>query len=378
MRIIADAKLFFAKECFAGFGELTLVPGREIVRDSIGSADALLVRSITEITAELLEGSSVKFIGTATSGTDHVDVGYLLDRGIQFADAKGCNANAVVDYCIAGLGYYQMIREIDVRDSKVGIVGYGHVGSVFARRLAALGIDTVICDPPLQSVATERDSRDLFKSLQEIARCQVVSLHVPLTTTADSPTQNLIEADFLSALPEQALLMNTCRGSVVNEQDLLKLLDQRQDLTCIVDVWKNEPQIDAALAGSVAIATPHIAGYSVEAKCSATFQLLESFCDYFELAPTTLPEANLINKEAIADSCLIENDAWATLLKCLPIEQISTEFKSSIAQVSRDKAFDEFRSKLMARREFRSLRTAASRFSEQQRKILVAQGISLA
>ena len=377
MKIIADANMFFAKECFAGLGELTLVPGREIIRESLESADALLVRSITPITAELLEGTPVKFVGTATSGTDHVDVGYLLDRGIQFADAKGCNANAVVDYCFAGLAYHQMVREIDVRDSKVGIVGYGHVGSLFASRLAALGIDTVICDPPLQAVATNRVDRDLFKSLQEIACCPVISLHVPLAITTDFPTQNLIAEDFLSSLPEQALLMNTCRGSVVNEQDLLELLGQRQDLTCIVDVWENEPQIDAALAARVAIATPHIAGYSVEAKCSATFQLVDKFCDYFALSQTNLPETNLIGKEAIAGSSLFKNDAWATLLKCLPIEQISAEFKSSIAQGSREKAFDEFRKTLMSRREFRSLRTAVSGFSEQQRRILLAQGISL-
>jgi len=152
LKIVADADLYRVSEKFADLGELQLVPGREISSAHVQNADALLVRSITKVNQELLKGSSIKFVGSATSGIDHIDLELLDIQGIHFKDAKGCNANAVVDYCFVVLSKLNYIKEERLRSLKVGILGYGAIGSLFAQKLNALGATVLINDPPLEQV----------------------------------------------------------------------------------------------------------------------------------------------------------------------------------------------------------------------------------
>ena len=231
LKIVADADLYRISEIFADLGELQLVPGREITSAHAQNADALLVRSITEVNQELLKGSSIKFVGSATSGIDHIDLELLNTRGIHFKDAKGCNANAVVDYCFVVLGKLQLIKAERLRSLKIGILGYGAIGSLFAQKLNALGATVLINDPPLEQIQNVNGTNlTEFSSFEEIANCDVISVHTPLTNSGDFPTRDLIDEDFLQRLPENTLLINSCRGGVVNENAVLDVLEKRNDI----------------------------------------------------------------------------------------------------------------------------------------------------
>ncbi|MDP6413495.1 MAG: 4-phosphoerythronate dehydrogenase [Gammaproteobacteria bacterium] len=374
MKIVADAGLYKVQELFAEFGELELLSGRDIDAAAIKDTDALLIRSVTSVTTELLKDSSIKFVGTATSGTDHIDVESLHGRGIVLADARGSNANAVVDYCFAGIGYGVIHRGIDIKQSRVGIVGHGCVGSLLAQKLNAMGVETCLCDPPLQEVAGPQ-STDKYSTLDVIAQCQIVSLHVPLSKNTSHQTLDLIDAEFLRSLRAGTLLINTCRGSVVNEIALLQVLGERPDLCCVVDVWENEPAPSSDLVMAVDLATPHIAGYSLEAKRSATRQLLDQFCQHFGVTVAhTADTAESKPVAFLAAECRSAN-VWEAILEMLPLERISEEFKTSVAAGNSQQAFDELRKKLVARRELRSYQMSGIKWKGGQRLVGNALGI---
>ncbi len=374
MKIVADAGLIEIKELFAGIGELELIPGRDIDAAAIRNADALLIRSVTAVTAELLNGSSIKFVGTATSGTDHIDVESLHSRGIALADVRGSNANAVVDYCFAGIGYGVTNRGFDIKQSRVGIVGHGCVGSLLARKLNAMGVQTHLCDPPLQETAGPQ-STDKYSTLDVIAQCQIVSLHVPLTKDASHPTVDLIDAEFLRNLRAGTLLINTCRGSVVNEIALLQVLGERPDLCCVVDVWENEPAPSSDLVMAVDLATPHIAGYSLEAKRAASRQLLDQFCQHFDVTAAHTSDTAESNPVPFVAAECRSGDVWEAILEMFPLERISEQFRTSVAAGNSQQAFDELRKKLVTRRELRSYQMSGIEWKGEQRLVGNALGI---
>lgn len=267
MKIIADENMPLVHELFANLGEVVTLPGRSIAAKDMVDADVLLVRSITRVDRHLLEGSRVRFVGTATVGVDHVDHAYLVAHGIEFANAPGCNADAVVDYVFAAL--YAL--GADPSDGCVGIVGCGQVGGRLYRRLRELGVACRCHDPFL----TASQQPDLC-TLEEVLRADIVSLHTPLTTSGPYPTHHLLNADNLAQLREGAVLLNTGRGAVISNDDLRNLLARRKDLRVVLDVWQSEPDVDLALLDRVALATPHIAGYSVQGKENGTRMVHEA------------------------------------------------------------------------------------------------------
>ena len=372
MKIVADTNLYGVRSTFEQIGELVLVPGRELNKSHLKDADALLVRSITRVDADLLEASSIKFVGTVTSGVDHIDNTYLENKGIAFADARGSNANAVVDYCFTALAYYIKMKSLVLEDCKVGIVGGGHIGGLFAKKLRRLNVEVLICDPPLQDSATE-PALEKYCSIEAIMQCDVVSLHVPLTKDNEHATYGLLNFERLSALPQSALLINTCRGSVVEENALLELLNRRSDLTCIVDVWENEPVTNSALVQRVDIATPHVAGYSMEAKRIAMVHIFKQIQKEFSLPVQSQTICEKDKEVKITGN--LEEDPWAIVLGLLPLCSLSEKFKKSHEHENVADAFDQLRRNMLARREFNKIMLPGAHLTEVQRAVLQVLGV---
>ena len=257
--------------------------------DAVRTADVLLVRSVTDVDAALLDGSAVQFVGSATIGTDHVDRDYLASRGITFAHAPASNADSVADYVVAALLRLCRRHGVALREQTVGIVGCGNIGGRLARRLPAFGLSVLRNDPPR---AAEEGGG--FVSLDEVlARADIVTCHVPLTTEGPHATHHLLDADALGRLQPDAWLLNTSRGPVVDNAALLAALRDGPVGAAVMDVWENEPTPDPALVAAADVATPHIAGYAYDGKVRGTTMLYEALCDHLGVAPTWDAEAVL-------------------------------------------------------------------------------------
>lgn len=284
LRIVADEAIPFINTLFGPFADIMLIPGHKINLNSIMEADALLVRSTTRIHASLLAGSPVKFVGTATAGTDHIDTDYLDSKGIRFVAAFGGNANSVVEYVFAALSELAVYTGESLFDKTVGIIGCGWIGSQLATRLRAMEISCLLCDSPLQEKIGHRKETHRFSELSDLLRdCDVISLHVPLVHGGKHATVDLIAEPELSKMARGSWLLNTARGGVVNERHLLDALKNGPVCCVATDVWSGEPNPDADLVSASFIATSHIAGYSSDAKRQSAEMILDEFCRHFSL-----------------------------------------------------------------------------------------------
>ena len=262
MKIITDENIPFVKETFSRIGEVRTVPGRDISFNLIKEADILLVRSVTRVNKELLEGTPVRFVGTATIGTDHIDEDYLKAKEIALASAPGSNANSVSEYVIASLLTLAKRMGFSLKGKSIGIVGVGNVGSKVVKKCEALEMKVLRNDPPLG-----RKTGDVrYLSLDAILEADIISLHVPLTYEGQDATYHLVDKDFLSKMKNRSILINTSRGDLVEEEALLEAIRGKKLAGVILDVWKNEPNINTELLEIIDLATPHIAGYSLDGK----------------------------------------------------------------------------------------------------------------
>ncbi|TKI03847.1 4-phosphoerythronate dehydrogenase PdxB [Martelella alba] len=274
MEILVDENMPYAQELFCRLGEVRSAPGRHITAETLRDAGALMVRSVTRVDAALLQGAGVKFVGTATAGTDHVDTAWLAGAGIGFSGAPGCNAVAVVEYVFSAL---LMLAERDgfsLRDKTVGIVGAGNVGGRLHRRLQALGIRTLLCDPPL---ADQGRTGPFYPLEKLVSEADILTFHTPLTSSGPYATWHAVNDDLLAALPSGRILINACRGAVVDNAALLQALTRGKDLRVVLDVWEPEPALSLPLLERVAVGTPHIAGYTLEGKARGTTQVFEAY-----------------------------------------------------------------------------------------------------
>jgi len=287
MRIVADPNIPFVQEAFGPLGEVWLVPGREITANAVHDADALLVRSVTPVNAALLNGSPVKFVGTATIGIDHIDQEYLSAKGIGFASAQGSNANSVAEYVVAAMLEMAQRGKFRLRDKKLGVIGVGHVGSRVVRNAQALGMRVLQNDPPRARV----ENAPQFISLERLlAKADILTVHVPLTREGPDATFHLFDKDRLGTLElRKPILINTSRGAVMDNKALLKAIDGEWLGGVVLDVWENEPNISPELLDVVDLATPHIAGYSFDGKVNGTRMIYEAACRFFQLQTTWMP-----------------------------------------------------------------------------------------
>jgi len=221
MKIIADQQILHVAQAFSELAEVTLCDGREITAESIHEADVLLVRSVTPVNANLLQGSQVKFVASATSGQNHIDSDYLQRNNIGFAHAKGSNARSVAEYVLSSLSVLADQYDFKLKDKTVGIIGCGEVGSRVVAMLETMGIQCIMNDPPLKdSLENSANTGEQYRDLQEVLSADIVTLHVPLTEDGPYPTQKLVDADFLDILNDDVILLNTSRGGVIDEAAL--------------------------------------------------------------------------------------------------------------------------------------------------------------
>ena len=269
LRILADANIPLAAEAFGALGTVRTLPGRDVTRAALAATDVLLVRSVTPVDGALVDGTPVRFVGTATAGTDHVDRAALARREIAFASAPGSNAASVVDWVLAGLLAVAADRGDELAGRTLGVVGVGQVGGRLVPRARALGLDVVACDPPL----SEAGAPGLVTLGELLERADVVTLHTPLTTPAESrwPTLGLIHDP--GQLRPGAWLVNAARGRVVTAAAVRALAATRPVL---LDVWPGEPAPAPDLVAAAALATPHVAGYAIDGKVAGTRMLAEA------------------------------------------------------------------------------------------------------
>lgn len=314
MRILADENIPVVDAFFADQGSIRRLPGRAIDRASLAEVDVLLVRSVTEVNRAALADSPVRFVGTCTIGTDHLDLDYFAEAGIAWSSAPGCNARGVVDYVLGCLLAMAEVRGADLAERTYGVVGAGQVGGRLVEVLRGLGWKVLVCDPPRQ--AREPDGE--FVSLERLlAEADVISLHTPLNRDGEYPTRHLLDETRLAALRPGTWLVNASRGAVVDNQALRRLLEGGADLEVALDVWEGEPQADPELAARCLIATPHIAGYSLEGKLRGTAQIYQAYCAWRGIAERVslqdvLPETWLAGLQ-LNPGC---DPAWALATLC--------------------------------------------------------------
>lgn len=364
MHIVADENIPLAEAFFSHLGVVERLPGRSLTRQQLQRADLLLVRSVTPVTAQLLAETPVKFVASATIGTDHIDLGLLQQRGIVFSNAPGCNAESVVDYVLSALIHLAQQQGCALSERCVGIVGVGNVGGRLQQRLQRLGIASVLCDP----LRAERESAapGAFSELSELLqRCDVFCLHTPLTQQGPYPSYHLFDADVLNALPQGSWLINAGRGAVIDNRALADCLQQRKDLQVVLDVWESEPGIDTRLAQRLALATPHIAGYSLEGKSRGTEMIYQSACRFLGVQPQRtlaqlLPQP-AIRQVQLSATAALEADLLPRLVKL--VYDVRRDHDTLLNRVRHHPTaiaseFDRLRRCYPERREFSSLRLA--------------------
>lgn len=357
MKILVDENMPLARELFAGFGEVVARPGRDLCSDELRDADVLLVRSVTRVDGHLLAGSRVRFVGTATIGTDHVDLDWLRAQGIAFASAPGCNAMSVVDYVASALLELADRHGVPMAGKRAGIVGLGNVGARLQQRLQAIGLEVLACDPPL----AEAGHTGLV-GMDAIADCDIVSFHTPLVRDGAHPTRHLADAAFLARLKPGAILINTSRGAVVDNAALLAALQRRNDLLVVLDVWEGEPRVERRLAARVELATPHIAGYSYDGKLRGSWMLYEALCAFLGQAPTmTLASLVPASARCVLDVAQLAPRRALDLVRAAwRITDDDTAFRATLGDDddARAAAFDRLRKQYPLRREFATVELA--------------------
>lgn len=292
LKIVADKAIPFLEGVFDPYADMTYLPGDKIGPEDVKDADVLMIRTRTKCNAALLEGSKVKFIATATIGTDHIDFPYCDSKGIVVRNAPGCNAGGVMEYVFSALYGLASRKSISLQGDTIGIIGVGHVGSLIERMGRALGFKILKCDPPRAEAEGSFGFCDLEYLLQN---SQIVTLHVPL----DETTRGMANSEFFSLMQPGAFFINAARGEVVCDDALKAAIPKLGPV--IIDTWNHEPDIDLDLMDKVAIATPHIAGYSYQGKQNGTAAAVRAVAHYFGITELYefFPKTDLPENEAV-------------------------------------------------------------------------------
>lgn len=278
-KILIDENIPYLAEILKPYGSIELFSGRSLANQDLvkSCCKVLFVRSTTKVNFDLLNQSEVKFVGTATSGTDHIDIDYLKKSNIYFADANGSNSNSVAELVIYSLLKWLKISKKNIFDLIIGIIGFGNIGKLVAKYSSNLGLNILVNDPPLYEENFKFPSYVNYTDLPALIKnSDIVTNHVPLTKSTKYPTFQLFNKELLETLKEGALFIHTSRGMVVNEKHFLEVLANKK-IYPVFDVWENEPLINKELASKCILATPHIGGYSKDGKLKGIKMMLEAF-----------------------------------------------------------------------------------------------------
>jgi len=351
MNIVVDENVANAKEVFAEFGDVQLVDGRKITSQYLNNIDVLIVRSITNVNSNLLNGTKVKFVGTATIGSDHIDLNYLKKNNIAFADAKGCNADSVAEYVFTALLKIAVDEKIELNKKSIGVVGIGNIGSKVVRIAEAFGMEVFKNDPPLE----RKGIGENYVSLDEILQADIISLHVPLNKGGQDNTVRLLNGKNLGKIREKTIIINTSRGAVIDNNSLHKMIRNKR-LPTVLDVWENEPAVNIDLLNITKMGTAHIAGYSLEGKVNGTRMIYEALCNYTGKTSnwkSTLQEVK--KKEVFLDDSKNDELIIYNLLRtAYDIEEDDKRMRNmlKVKREERGDYFDQLRKEYPVRREF--------------------------
>ncbi len=280
IKIVADDKIPFLKGALDSFAEMVYLPGKDITSDIVKNADALLIRTRTKCTGNLLKGSRVRFIGTATIGYDHIDTQYCDMNEIKWTNAPGCNSSSVAQYIVTSLLKISSDFHFDLKSKTIGIIGVGNVGSKVEKVARAFGMNVLLNDPPRARMEGDNNFHSLSTILHQ---SDIITAHVPLNIVGEDCTYHIFAERNFKKMNKGAWLLNTSRGEIVKTSSLKAALVSGIFTGVVLDVWENEPDIDLELLEKVYIATPHIAGYSSDGKANGTSMVVNSLCEYFNL-----------------------------------------------------------------------------------------------
>jgi erythronate-4-phosphate dehydrogenase len=349
MYLVVDQNIPLASEAFSQFGSISLVDGRNLKPEQLREAEALIVRSVTKVNRALLEGSRVRFVGTATIGMDHIDLEYLRDAGIGFASAQGCNARSVVEWVLAALAEWCVAHGEDWEGKTLGIIGHGNIGARLAVRARGVGMRVLVNDPPL----ARREEHHEFVDLETVlTKSDFVTLHVPLTREGEDATYHLIGARELEMMREGAVLLNASRGQVLDNGAALAVAGR---IGMILDVFENEPRPSQDLIRRCFLATPHIAGYSFEGKVNGTRMMAVALARFRDRTSSWAPELPVPegSRFRLKSSGLMQATLEA-MRHSYPIRSDDARLREGIdwAQEDWGRHFDALRKHYPQRREF--------------------------
>ncbi|WP_282177767.1 4-phosphoerythronate dehydrogenase [Vibrio nereis] len=358
MKILIDENMPYAEQLFSQLGDVVLKSGRTLTADDLVDVDALMIRSVTKVNAELIaKANKLKFVGTATAGMDHVEQALLKDKGIFFTAAPGCNKVGVAEYAFSVMMVLAQQHGFSVFDKTVGIIGAGQVGSYLQQCLEGIGINVLINDPPKQEQGDKRTFTPLDTLVEQ---ADIITLHTPITRGGDHPTHHMFDEKRLNKLRGDQILINAARGPIVDNAALKTRLLKNDGFIAALDVFEFEPEVDMELLPLLAFATPHVAGYGLEGKARGTTMIFNSYCEFLgnklhahasELLPTAPVPKLVLDREW--DEATLHN-----------ITQLVYDVRKDDAlfrrEISKPGSFDLMRKNYWDRREYSAVTLAGS------------------
>ena len=366
MKIVADKLVPFLEGVFELYAEVVYIDGREITHEDIIDADALIIRTRTKCNAQLLDGTKVSMIATATIGMDHIDLNYCKEHGIEVHNAQGCNAGGVMQYVFSALYGIAARKGIKIDGATIGIVGVGHVGSKIEEMARYLGFNVLLCDPP----RAEAEGGDKFCSLEYLlANSQIVSMHVPL----DETTYRMADEEFFMLMPPGAIFINAARGEVIDDQALMSAIPKLGAV--VIDTWNNEPKINLDLVEMVDIATPHIAGYSYQGKQNGTASAVQQVARHFGIKELYdyYPEADVPGHEPVLLDLKDKNHGERAAVFQYNYPIFTDDFRLRMEPEN----FEQLRSEYQYRREIYIIQNQKDMFTNEDIKQIKQRGSSV-
>ena len=286
MKILADAHIPYLKGVAENLGKVEYLPGNQFTKEAIQDKDVLIVRTVTYFGKDILEGTKVKLICSATIGYDHIDTEYCKTHNIAWRTAPGCNANSVEQYITSSLLIISKKYGFELKDKTIGIVGVGNVGSRVETACKKLGMRVLLNDPPRQ----EKEHSSLFVDFETVCKeADIITFHTPLTKNSKYKTYHMGNDAFFNSLTKRPIIMNAARGGIIDNASLKEALKSGKVSGAVIDCWEHEPNIDNELLNLVDIGTPHIAGYSADGKWMGTKMSLENVNNFFHLGIKEIP-----------------------------------------------------------------------------------------
>lgn len=348
MKIIIDDKIPYIRGAFENVAEVIYLPGAKTTAEIVKDADVIVTRTRTKCNEKLLAGSTVKFIATATIGFDHIDTEYCKSAGIEWTNAPGCNSKSVEQYIASTIMVLADKNGWNLTEKTIGVVGVGNVGSKVARIAEIFGIKVLLNDPPRERA----EGSDKFVSLETIMNeADIITLHVPLNMKGEDATFHLANADFFGKLKQKPVLINSCRGEVVETEAVKNALKNANISDFVCDCWENEPNLDLELLSLTAIATPHIAGYSKDGKATGTLMSVQAINHFFDLGlenwkPTGVETPKEPEFEIDGDGLTEQQIISKAILHTYDVRNDDTTFRANT------ELFEQLRGDYPTRREF--------------------------